>query len=52
MKLHISKSKNSYSLYVSKGYRVGSKTTTKIIEKLGTYDELLEKLGRLGQKSI
>ncbi len=45
MKLHISKSKNSCSLYVSKGYRVGSKTTTKIIEKLGTYDELLEKLG-------
>ncbi|MEG1821241.1 MAG: hypothetical protein RR201_03275, partial [Malacoplasma sp.] len=44
MRLHISKSKNSCSLYVSKSYREGSKTTSKIVEKLGTYDELLKKL--------
>lgn len=44
MKLHISKSKNSCSLYVSRSYRKNGKSTTKIVEKLGTVDELREKL--------
>ncbi|MFW6287199.1 MAG: IS1634 family transposase [bacterium] len=44
MRLNISKSKNSSSLYVIKDINVRGKRTTKIVEKLGTYDELLEKL--------
>lgn len=44
MRLMISKSKNSQSLYVIKSVFVDGKRTTKIIEKLGTYDSLQEKL--------
>ena len=44
MRLKISKSKNSSSLYVIKSYRDNGKNTSKIVEKLGTYDELLKKL--------
>ena len=50
MRLMISKSKNAQSLYVIKSVFVDGKRTTKVVEKLGTYDCLLEKLG--GQDPI
>ena len=43
MKVSISKSKNTTIYYLSKSVRIGSKTTTKTIEKIGTYDEIKEK---------
>lgn len=50
MRLQISKSKNSASLYVIKTVYIDRKEHTKIVEKLGTYDELLKKLN--GQDPI
>lgn len=44
MRLKISKSKNSLSLYVIKDVVTKEKRTSKIVQKLGTYDELLKKL--------
>jgi len=44
MRLGISKSKNSTSLYVIKSTYENKKHSTKIVEKLGTYDELQQKL--------
>lgn len=43
MRLKISESKNSKSLYIIKSFRKNGFSTTKIVEKLGTYDELLKK---------
>lgn len=43
MRLKISKSKNASSLYVIKDINVKGKRTTKIVEKLGTIDELKKK---------
>lgn len=40
MKLTISKSKNTASLYVTKSFYVNGKHTSKVVEKLGTFDEL------------
>ena len=40
MKLHIVESKNSKSLYVIKSVYFNKKRTSKVVEKLGTYDEL------------
>lgn len=42
MRLKISESKNSKSLYIIKSYRTNGYSTSKIVEKLGTYDELLK----------
>ena len=50
MKLTISKSKNSTSLYVAKSMYVNGTRTSKIVEKLGTVKELEEKLN--GQDPI
>lgn len=50
MKLTISKSKNSTSLYVAKSFYVNGTRTSKIIEKLGTVAELEKKLN--GQDPI
>lgn len=50
MKLTISKSKNSASLYVAKSMYVKGTRTSKIVEKLGTYDDLKKKLN--GQDPI
>ena len=50
MKLTISKSKNSTSLYVAKSMYVNGTRTSKIVEKLGTIDELANKLN--GQDPI
>jgi transposase len=44
MRLMVSKSKNAQSLYVIKSIFVNGKRTTKIVEKLGTYEALCEKL--------
>lgn len=45
MKVSISKSKNTTIYYLSKSVRVGNKTTTKTVEKIGTYDEIKAKCG-------
>ena len=50
MRLKISESKNSASLYVIKDVTKNNKRTTKIVEKLGTLKELEEKLN--GQDPI
>jgi hypothetical protein len=50
MRLSLSKSKNATSLYVIKDVIEKNKRTTKIVEKLGTYDELKKKLS--GQDPI
>lgn len=44
MRLKITKSKNSQSLYVIKSFRLNGKNTSKIVEKLGTYDDIAKKL--------
>jgi len=44
MRLSISKSKNAVSLYVIKSTYENKKNTSKVVEKLGTYDSLKEKL--------
>jgi len=40
MRLHISKTKNAMSLYMIKSFRDNGINTTKIVKKLGTYQEL------------
>lgn len=50
MRLKITKSKNAASLYVIKSTYKDGKHSSKIVEKLGTYDELLNKLN--GQDPI
>lgn len=43
LRLMISKSKNAQSFYVIKSVFINGKRTTKIVEKLGTYNQLLKK---------
>jgi transposase len=43
MKLTFSKSKNSKSLYIQKSFRKNGKSTSKVVKKLGTMEELLPK---------
>lgn len=50
MRLKISRSKNSASLYVTKTVYIDKKERTITVEKLGTYNELLKKLN--GQDPI
>lgn len=46
MKLKISKSKNSCNLYVQKAYRDKTgKSTSKIVERLGSLDEVRQRVG-------
>lgn len=45
MKLTYSKSKNSCTYYVQKSVRIGDKTTSKTIERLGTIEEIKAKSG-------
>lgn len=47
MKVSISKSKNTTIYYLSKSVRIGNKTTTKTVEKIGTYDEIKKICGDL-----
>lgn len=44
MRLQISRSKNAASFYVTKSVYNKGKRTSKIVEKLGTYEELLKRL--------
>ena len=41
MNLIISESKNSISLYIQKSFRKNGKSTSKVVKKLGTVEELL-----------
>lgn len=45
MKVSVSKSKNTIIYYLSKSVRIGNRTTTKTIEKIGTYEEIKAKCG-------
>lgn len=45
MKVSTSKYKNTTIYYLSKSVRIGNKTTTKTVEKNGTYDEIKKKCG-------
>ena len=47
MKVQVSRSKNSCSYYIAKGFRdpKTKKATTKIVEKLGTEEAIREKIG-------
>ncbi len=47
MKVQVSKSKNSCSYYIAKGFRdpKTKRATTKIVEKLGTEESIREKIG-------
>lgn len=47
MKVSISKSKSTTIYYLSKSVRVGNKTTTKTVEKIGTYDEIKKICGNM-----
>ncbi|RKL61258.1 IS1634 family transposase [Thermoanaerobacteraceae bacterium SP2] len=50
MRLCVSRSKNAASLYITKSIYENGRRSTKVVEKLGTYAELKEKLG--GQDPI
>lgn len=45
MKLQTTRSKNAVSYYVTKSIYVDGKSTSKVVEKLGTYDEVLKRSG-------
>lgn len=46
MNLHISKSKNSESFYIAKSYvKANGSTTSMIVRKLGTLDQLIVEHG-------
>lgn len=45
MKITVSKSKNSITLYLSKSVRINGKSTTKTIERLGTLEEVQTRAG-------
>ena len=43
MRVQISKSKNSESLYITKALRKNGKSTSKVVERLGTIEEVIQK---------
>ncbi|MDN6639591.1 MAG: IS1634 family transposase [Tetragenococcus sp.] len=43
MRVQVSKSKNSESLYISKAVRIDGKSTSKVVERLGTLEEVKQK---------
>ena len=45
MRLQISKSKNATSYYVIKSYRENGHNTSKVVEKLGTREQIMERTG-------
>ena len=45
MRLQVSKTKNAASFYIVKSVYENGKRSNKVVEKLGTYDTLKEKLG-------
>jgi len=46
MRLNIVRSKNSSSFYVVKTVYVDGKQTTKVVEKIGTLNEIIERIGK------
>ncbi len=44
MRLSVTKTKSSSTFYVIKDIKIGTKRSTKTVERLGTYDELTTKL--------
>ena len=45
MRLQISKSKNATSYYVIKSYRENGHNTSKVVEKLGTREQIMARTG-------
>lgn len=45
MKVNVTRSKNAVSLYIAKSIRINGKSTSVIVEKLGTLEEVREKAG-------
>ena len=45
MKVNVTRSKNAVSLYIAKSIRINGKSTSIIVEKLGTLEEVREKAG-------
>jgi len=45
MKLHCSKSKNSATYYIQRSVRIGDRTTTKTVERLGSVEEIKARCG-------
>ena len=45
MKVNVVRSKNAVSLYIAKSIRINGKSTSVIVEKLGTLEEVREKAG-------
>ena len=45
MTLTTSRSKNSISYYITQSVREGSKKYSKVIERLGSHDELMKRFG-------
>lgn len=43
MRVQISKSKNSETLYITKALRINGKSTSKVVERLGTIEEVIQK---------
>lgn len=43
MRLQITKTKNSESFFITKSYRKNGKSTSKVVEKLGTLEEVIQK---------
>jgi hypothetical protein len=43
MHVKVTKSKNSKSFYIIKSVRINGKSTSKIVEKLGTLEEVIQK---------
>ena len=43
MRLQVTKTKNSESFFIIKSYRKDGKSTSKVVEKLGTLEEVIQK---------
>ena len=52
MKLGITVSKNFKHLYIKKSIRIGNKTTSKIVKKLGRVDQLMESLNLSSEEEV
>lgn len=52
MKLGITASKNFKHLYIKKSIRIGNKTTSKIVKKLGRVDQLMESLNLSSEEEV
>ena len=46
MRLNVVRSKNASSFYVVKTVYIDGKQTTKVVEKIGTLNEIIERIGK------